>query len=251
MPYFDATPTALQRMFGIAATDLPDAAVIVGQWGQGPYFDHVRTIWPDAREIEEHSILVEEGGSRVWISVVFGAAMAATVAHCAARLGARGIVQVGSMGGLAALGRPGDVLIPSCVIGRDGVSRQLSRNRPIVPSPSLADSIRHEAAHRLPGAAIRDGVLVSTTTISLERDRDVARWRRSGFAGVEMEAAATISTALHFGVPAAAVLVLIDNVADGHTFFTLSGQDEDRIATAKDAVLRASVAALVARPTSG
>ena len=250
MPYFDASPSALQRRFGIAATDLPDAAIIVGQWGQGRYFDHVPTIWPGAREIEEHSILVEECGSRIWISVVFGAAMAATVAHFAARLGARGIIQVGSMGGLAAAGRPGDVLIPSRVIGQDGVSRQLSRNRPMEPNPDLSASVRDELAARLPGTVIRDGVLDSTTTISLERDRDVARWRRSGFAGVEMEAAATISTALHLGVPAAAVLVLSDNLADGHTFFTLSGHDEDCIATFKDAVLRASAAALVARLTS-
>jgi hypothetical protein len=36
MPYFDATPASLQRMFGIADADLPEAAIIVGQWGQIP-----------------------------------------------------------------------------------------------------------------------------------------------------------------------------------------------------------------------
>ena len=74
MPYFDAPPAALQHMFGITGTDLPDAAIVVGQWGQGSYFDHVRSIWPDAREIEEHSILIDAGGRRIWVSVVFGTA---------------------------------------------------------------------------------------------------------------------------------------------------------------------------------
>lgn len=111
MPYLDATPAALQRMFGIADTDLPDAALVVGQWGQGPYFEHVRSIWPDARDIEEHSILIDAGGRRIWVSVVFGAAMAATVAHFAVKLGARALIQTGSMGGLAPGWNVGDVLV--------------------------------------------------------------------------------------------------------------------------------------------
>ena len=73
-------------MFGKSETDLPDAAIIVGQWGQGPYFEHVRSIWPDARDIEEHSILIDVAGRHIWVSVVFGAATAATVAHFAVRL---------------------------------------------------------------------------------------------------------------------------------------------------------------------
>jgi hypothetical protein len=35
VPYFDAAPAALQRMFRISDADLPDAVIIVGQWGQG------------------------------------------------------------------------------------------------------------------------------------------------------------------------------------------------------------------------
>jgi uridine phosphorylase len=176
MPYFDATPAALQRMFGIADTDLPDAALVVGQWGQGPYFEHARSIWPDARDIEEHSILIDAGGRRIWVSVVFGAAMAATVAHFAVKLGARALIQTGSMGGLAPGWNVGDVLVPSLVVGRDGVSRQLSRNKPIEPNGDLSGRLTSELANRLQTSAVRRGTLVSTTTISLERRSDITRW---------------------------------------------------------------------------
>lgn len=245
MPYFDATPSALQHMFGIADTDLPDAAVIVGQWGQGPCFGHVRSIWPDARDIEEHSILIDAGGRRIWVSVVFGAAMAATVAHFAVKLGARALIQTGSMGGLAPGWNVGDVLVPSLVVGRDGVSRQLSRNKPIEPSGDLSGRLASELADKLQTSAVRRGTLVSTTTISLERRSDITRWQRSGFAGVEMECAATLSMARHFGTAAAGAFVLIDNIGDDHTFFDLTEDHEIRIRAAKDAVLRAAVSSVV------
>ena len=245
MPYFDAAPAALQHMFGIADADLPDAAIVVGQWGQRPYFELARSIWPQARDIEEHSILVEVGGRRIWVSVVFGAAMAATVAHFAVKLGARALIQTGSMGGLAPGWNVGDVLVPSLVVGRDGVSRQLSRNKPIEPSGGLSGRLASELADRLQPSAVRRGTLVSTTTFSFERRSDIARWKRSGFAGVEMECAATLSTARHFGAAATGAFVLIDNVADDHTFFDLTEDHETRIRAAKDAVLRAAVSSAV------
>jgi purine-nucleoside phosphorylase len=197
------------------------------------------------RESEEHSILLEACGRRIWISVVFGAPMAATVAHYAARLGARAIIQIGSIGGLATGWRVGDVLVPSLVVGRDGVSRQVSRNTPIEPDGRLSSAVRDALLSRPGLGTVRSGTLVSTTTISLERPSDVARWRRSGFVGVEMECAATIGIARHVGVPAAGAFVIMDNLADDHTIFTLSDDDARLIRAGRDAILRASVSALL------
>jgi uridine phosphorylase len=191
--------------------------------------------------------LVEEGGQNIWISVVIGAAMAATLAHLAVKIGARGPVQVGSMGGLADGWRPGDVLVPSLVVGRDGVSRQLSRNKPIEPDARLSAALCDELESRLERATVRLGTLVMTTTISFEGPSDIARWRRSGYVGVEMECAAAVGTAAHFGVPAAGAFVLMDNLASQQTVLTLSDEDNRRIDSGKDAILRASVAAVPGR----
>ncbi|MEO7666719.1 MAG: hypothetical protein ABIU97_06760, partial [Dehalococcoidia bacterium] len=244
VPYLDVPASSLQRMFGIADGDRPDAAIIVGQWKQPAYFERVRTIWPDAREVEGHSILIEVGGHRIWISVVFGAAMAATIAHLVVKLGAQAVLQIGSMGGLTDGWRVGDVLVPSQVIGRDGVSRQLSGNEPIDPDPRLSADLAAELSSRLDRTTVRSGSLVSTTTIALERTSDIARWRRSSYAGVDMECAATLGMAMHFGARTAGAFVLMDNLVDQHTVFTLSDDDAQRIRVGKDAILRASVAAL-------
>jgi uridine phosphorylase len=244
MPYFDVSPTDARGMFGIADDVRPTAAIMVGEFSQRDCFRRVRAIWPDACQVEEHSLLIEESGHRIWIGVVIGAAMAATIAHLVIKLGVRALVQVGAMGGLADGWQVGDILVPSLIVGRDGVSRRLSRNKPIEPEARLSSVLRGELASRLDFAAVRSGTLVSTTTISLERPSDVARWRRSGYVGVEMECAATIGMAAHFGVPAAGAFVLMDNLASQHTVLTLSEEDERRIEAGKDAILRASVAAI-------
>jgi hypothetical protein len=52
MPYLNAPTTSLQRMFGIADGDLPDAAIVPGQWGQSGYVQRLQRCWPETPEIE-------------------------------------------------------------------------------------------------------------------------------------------------------------------------------------------------------
>lgn len=137
MPYLDADPADLQRVHGLADADLPEAAILNGVWALESKLDEFCAQIPGAREVMERTALVEVDGRRLWVIFVFGAAMAATHTHLAAVLGARAILQIGTFGGLAPTARVADVLVPSQIIGRDGVSRQLSRNRPITPNESL------------------------------------------------------------------------------------------------------------------
>lgn len=239
MPYLDASAADYQRAHGLADADLPDAAILDGVWSVQSAWERLRRLAPSVREVGERIALIEVDGRRVWFVFVFGGAMAATHAHLAAALGARAILQIGTYGGLAPDGAVGDVLVPSQVVGRDGVSRQLSRNRPISPDPALRASLAEHL--RASPVATRDGALVSTTTIALERPRDIRRWVRAGYAGVEMEAAATLSTAQHFGVPAAAALVLIDNVGSDHTIFQLTDEERVHVRAAREAVVLAAV----------
>lgn len=243
MPYLQASPADLQRAFGISDEDLPDAAVIVGVLNTRAYGDYLAGIWPTARELVEHLWLVEADGQRVWYIATFGAAMAATYTHLAVKLGARAVFQFGVMGGLQDGWDVGDVLVPDVIIGRDGVSRQLSRNQPITPEHALTVALTHALSAN--GLGVRTGTLVTTTTISFERPTDISRWQRAGFAGVDMEAAATLAVAAHFGVPATSAFVLMDNLAVDHTVFAVTDADRLRIRTARE-VMERSVPAVMA-----
>jgi uridine phosphorylase len=85
---------------------------------------------------------------------------------------------------------------------------------------------------------------VSTTTIAFERPSDIARWRRAGYVGVEMEAAATLAVAARYGVRAAGAFVLLDNLAADHTVFSLTDDERARVRAAREPMTRAAVSAL-------
>jgi len=239
VPYLSASALDLQRIHHVRDADLPDAAVLYGIWSAAAGEAEIRALFPDARPAAERTVLVERNGRRVWLTWCYGAAMASSHAHVAAALGARAILQVGSYGGLATAGRVGDVLVPSRVLGKDGVSRQQSKGAAIDMDAGLRDQL--DAALVAQGATTIDGLLISTTSISLERDQDIRRWMRAGYAGVEMEAAATAAMARHFGVPTAGAFVLWDNIGVGHTIFTRSEEDRERTQLAQDQILRAAV----------
>jgi uridine phosphorylase len=239
VPYLTAAAADLQRLHRVADADLPDAAVLYGVWSTGSFETEMGSLFPDARPAAERTILVERDGRKIWVIHVFGAAMAASHAHLAAVLGARSILQVGSYGGLATTGSVGDVLVPTRVLGKDGVSRQQSKGVPIEMDTELRD--RLQSALAAAGATTIDGLLISTTTISLERDSDVRRWVRAGYAGVEMEAAATAAMARHFGIPTAGAFVLWDNIGVGHTIFTRTDEDRERTRVAQEQILLAAV----------
>ncbi len=241
--YLDAPAADLQRIFDIADGDLPHAVVIDGRWDVAGLVERVERTWPSARRLDERMVLVEIAGRRVWLAAVFGAAQALTHTHLAVRLGAKAVVQIGSFGGLANGWAVGDVFVPSLVVGRDGVSRQLTKGAAISPDPSLANRLRRSLAAA--GIRARDGTLVSTTTIALERASDIARWRRDGYAGVDMECAATLAMAADAGIPAAGAFHLIDNLADNHTVFDATDDQRIRYRSARDAILRSAVAAAV------
>jgi purine-nucleoside phosphorylase len=103
-----------------------------------------------------------------------------------------------------------------------------------------------EIARRLDGSGltIRSGTVVSTTTIAFERPSDIARWRRAGYVGVEMEAAATLAVAARYGVRAAGAFVLLDNLAADHTVFSLTDDERARVRAAREPMTRAAVSAL-------
>ena len=55
-----------------------------------------------------------------------------------------------------------------------------------------------------------------------EKWEDVEQWSTEGYAGVEMEAATVFSASKHFGVPAAAILRIGDNLIEEQTVMDIN-----------------------------
>ena len=216
--YSTLTKQEWMDAFRLREEQLPEALLVLGSWGAARglavFSDLADRVTPVHRL--ENVVLAEWGGRNVAFAVVYGAPKAADVCHIFCVLGVRAIVQIGWYGGLQPDLEYRELLVPEAVAGRDGVSRRYAAG-PIVPTPGLSQALAGEAERRR--FAHRMGTLVSTTNITAERPRDISRWSREGFTGVDLETAATFAVASRFGRQHAALLSMSDLVIEGDTFY--------------------------------
>ena len=195
---------------------LPEGLIVLGRWGVGSavatFGELAGRVTPIAHL--ENVVLAQSGGRQIALAVVYGAPMAADVCHVFCTLGIRLVVQLGWCGGLQSDFKYNELLVPTAVAGRDGVSRRYSSST-AQSTPHLQQALVDQCAAR--GFPHRAGTLVSTTNLAAESPRMVARWSQEGFTGVDLETAATFAVATKFGREHAALLSMADLVVEGHT----------------------------------
>ena len=216
--YSTLTKREWMDAFRLGEEQLPEALFILGSWGAARGLAAFNDLADRVTRVHrlENVALAEWSGRNVAFAVVYGAPKAADVCHIFCVLGVRSIVQIGWYGGLQPDLQYREILVPDAVAGRDGVSRRYAAGL-VLPTPRLSRALAAEAEKR--GFAHRTGKLVSTTNITAERPRDVSRWSREGFTGVDLETAATFAVARKFGRQYAALLSMSDLVIEGHTFW--------------------------------
>jgi DeoD family purine-nucleoside phosphorylase len=141
-------------------------------------------------------------------STGMGGPSAAIVVEELIELGARTLIRIGTCGALVPELELGQMLAVHDVVSADGTSRALG-----------ADG-RVEADVRLTTALVEAGGARPTRAVSTDLFYDPRadipdEWRRLGAEAVEMEAAAVLATAARREVPAACLLVVTDQLANG------------------------------------
>jgi uridine phosphorylase len=131
-------------------------------------------------------------------------------------VGARLAVQIGSCGVLGASVAPGDVVVPTEVLGLDGTTALYTADIK-VPS-SDAWSSRAAAVLELRGVTAHRGTSVTWPTLFNQPVRMVRTWSDKGYLGVDMETATTLAVARMFGAAAVSMLVAWDEVLSGRSF---------------------------------
>ncbi|WP_194927276.1 phosphorylase family protein [Catenulispora pinisilvae] len=154
-----------------------------------------------------------------WYAVCFGGAMLSQITHLACVLGSRVSILIGTCGGLDPAAATGDLIVPTHAQGDESTTRAYRRD-------TGEDRHEHHADPQLTGRLLKvlkrghrvgTGPTVTCQAILGETSDDIEGWSAAGYHGVEMEAATLLATSAHFGVPAAAVLMIADNLAAGQT----------------------------------
>lgn len=156
----------------------------------------------------------------LWHARVYGGALACELTHLACVLGARCAVFIGTCGGLLESAAAGDHIVPDAVYADESSTRAYARedgDRLHHADPAISRDLIEQLTDA--GHSARRGRTVTHQAQLAESWSDILAWQQKGWAGVEMEAASVLAPAAAFSVPAAAVLVIADNLVAGQSVF--------------------------------
>ncbi len=225
---FDAP--AVCKLLGVQPGDAPHGLILHGIYDMDAAARHWRDRLANARVAgNAFNIVIGAWGDRtIWYAPVLGAPLAAFAVHCAAVLGARAVVQIGSFGGTRKGMSVGDLLVVTGAGRGDGASDwYLPPDAPAQPDPSLTQHLRAALSSR--GLPWHEGPVFTTPAFMAEKWTDILRWEAEGYAGVEMEAATTFAVAHNLGVPSAALLYLLDNLIEEHDILAVTPEQRAAI----------------------
>jgi hopanoid-associated phosphorylase len=132
--------------------------------------------------------------------------------HSHARSGISGIISIGVAGGLSPRLRPGDVVVASAIVSAGGIRRTC---------PDWSKSIRRAlpTAHHMP-------IFASETTIASTAEKKML-WSKTGAWAVDMESGPAAEVAAQYGLPFAALRVVLDPAHRALPPSALAGARED------------------------
>ena len=198
-------------LLGLGPDEVPQLLVLEGTWWRQraldlrlPYLSAVRELgMPDLW----HGWL---GDVPVAYCPAYGAPRAVEPVHVLAVCGTPVVVQVGSCGGLQPAVRTGDVVLSERASIGEGASQYYGGGGSCCPDGPLVDQAAALLTDR--GSRVHRGSTVSTSALLQQPDELVAAWAADGHLGVDMETSAVFSAAAHFGVRAASLLFVWDEL---------------------------------------
>lgn len=166
----------------------------------------------------------EYNGRRFWFTVAYGGALLSEYVHLGCMFGSKMNILFGNCGGLMHETRTYDLIIPTYSYGTESSAAiyQPDAGNTYYAHEKLSQELirRFEPRHR-----IHHGKTMTCQAMFGEGNALVQSWIDEGYYAVEMEASTLFAVSNHFGVPAAAVVKVIDNLAKGETWMD-NGYDD-------------------------
>jgi purine-nucleoside phosphorylase len=155
-------------------------------------------------------------GQTYWVAIAYGGALLSEYLHLACLLGSKRNILIGSCGGLKQGAQSMQFVIPDRSIATESSA---SAYQPDANGSYEAHSGQSNqlAALLSEKHIVHRGTTVTFQAMMAETWDDVQRWAAQGFVGVEMEASTMFAVSRHFDVPAAAMLMIVDNLIEEQT----------------------------------
>jgi len=159
---------------------------------------------------------IKVSGKVFWLAVAYGGALLSEYMHLACLFGSKKNILLGSCGGLKKGASSLELIVPDWSYADESSAKayQPEANNKYEADAELSDVIAEKLAKKY---TVHRGKTVTYQAMMAETWDDVQRWSNEGYVGVEMEASTVFSASKHFGVPAAAILRIGDNLIEEQT----------------------------------
>ncbi len=196
------------QLLGLTDDEVPQLLVLEGTWWREKALSARLPLLKEVRETGMPDLWWGRWkGVPVAYCTAYGAARAVEPVHVLGLCGTPVAVQIGSCGGLQPHVRTGDIVLSSAATIGEGASRYYGAEGVSRPDPELLT----EAASLLDGP-VHVGPTVSTDALLAQPPELIAAWAGCGHLGVDMETSAVFSAAAAFGVRAASMLFVWDEL---------------------------------------
>jgi uridine phosphorylase len=210
--YRELTATDHLNVIGIDSDALPDVALIVGAMAVQETGERFSAYLENPVRLRRFPCFVAEWrGMKVALGACFGGPMAAVLVHTWCGAGVPTVVQLGWYGALQHGTAFGDVIVPRHAERQDGTSDwYLPKGILADSTPALSEAITATLTKR--DITVHEQAIYSTPALLAESREVIADWSRHGWAGVDMETAATFAVAKSFSADRAAALIRLDDL---------------------------------------
>lgn len=154
-------------------------------------------------------------GVRVSVQTTgMGCPSAAIVTEELARLGAKTLIRVGTLGGATPAVQPADLVIATAAVPGDGTTRQLLGGAPYAPAASFEVVEAAVGAARAQGWAHHVGLVMTEDAFYASAPEHARLWASRGVLGFEMEASAVFLVAALHGLRAGCLTACSNDIGD-------------------------------------
>jgi uridine phosphorylase len=228
-------------MLGLDEDEVPRVLVLEGTWWRQEALDRRLPSLSDVRELGAPDLWHGWNGDiPVAYCPAYGAARAVEPVHIFGTIGTPVVVQIGSCGGLAPSLRTGDIVLPERATIGEGASQYYGAKG--ASAANLGKVTRAAALLAQRGIYAHRGATVTTEALLSQPEQLVRTWAKAGHLAVDMETSAVFSAALAFGMRAAALLYVWDELPRRSWFDPFTEEEERAHDDASSAIWEVALA---------
>jgi purine-nucleoside phosphorylase len=168
-----------------------------------------------------HIIEIKIADKLFWFTTAYGGAELSEDLHLACLFGSQKNILLGSCGGLKRGASSRDLIIPDWSYADESSAKayQSDAGSKYQSDNELSDKIANKLSSKY---KVHHGPTITYQAMLAETQEDIQNWSNQGYLGVEMEASTVFAVSKHFSVPAAAILMIGDNLIEEESVFDIN-----------------------------